>query len=64
MSFGHVDCVPSLKRNSLPLKIDPWNLGDSELGNHHFLGGELLRKSQRPISARFMPVDLYVYVYK
>ena len=24
--------------NGLPLKIDPWNLGDSGLGNHHFWG--------------------------
>ena len=44
MSIGNVEGVPSLKRNSLPLKIGaPWNLGDSELGNHHFLGGDFCK---------------------
>ena len=30
--------LPPLKL-TYPLKIDPWNLGDSELGNHPFFGG-------------------------
>ena len=40
-SGGQVSGYPPLKL-TFPLKIDPWNLGDSELGNHPVLGASLL----------------------